>query len=97
MSINSETELEGMKRAGAVVAKALAAMKAAVEPGVTPAQLNDLCGEVVTEHDAVSAPYLEYGAPVHAFFSATPMSFMGCQRTDRSSPATWSSSMSPQM
>ena len=69
MSITSERELEGMKRAGAVVAKALAAMKAAVEPGVTPAQLNDLCGEVFAEYGAVSAPYLEYGAPVHAFVS----------------------------
>jgi len=69
MSINSEAELEGMKRAGAVVAKALAAMKAAVKPGVTPAQLNDICGEVFAQHDAVSAPYLEYGAPVHAFVS----------------------------
>lgn len=69
MSITSEDELEGMKRAGAVVAEALAAMKAAVEPGVTPAQLNDLCGEVFAQHGAISAPYLEYGAPVHAFVS----------------------------
>lgn len=69
MSIASEDELEGMKRAGAVVAEALAAMKAAVEPGVTPAQLNAICGEVFAEHGAVSAPYLEYGAPVHAFVS----------------------------
>lgn len=69
MSINSEDELEGMKRAGAVVAEALAAMKAAVETGVTPAQLNAICGEVFAEHGAVSAPYLEYGAPVHTFIS----------------------------
>ena len=69
MSITSEDELEGMNSAGAVVAKALAAMKTAVEPGVTPAQLNDICGGVFAEHGAVSAPYLEYGAPVHAFVS----------------------------
>ncbi|MDQ3398080.1 MAG: type I methionyl aminopeptidase [Deinococcota bacterium] len=69
MSITSEDELEGMKSAGEVVAKALAAMKTAVEPGVTPAQLNDICGGVFAEHGAVSAPYLEYGAPVHAFVS----------------------------
>lgn len=69
MSITSEDELEGMKRAGAVVAEALAAMRAAVEPGVTPAQLNAICGEVFAEHGAVSAPHLEYGAPVHAFVS----------------------------
>jgi len=58
-----------MKRAGAVVAAALAAMKASVRPGVTPAQLDDICGDVFAEHGAVSAPRLEYGAPVHAFVS----------------------------
>ncbi len=69
MSITSEDELEGIKRAGAVVAEALAAMKAAVKPGVTPAQLDAICGEVFAEYGAVSAPRLEYGAPVHAFVS----------------------------
>ena len=69
MSITSEDDLEGIKRAGAVVAEALAAMKAAVKPGVTPAQLDAICGEVFVGRGAVSAPRLEYGAPVHAFVS----------------------------
>ena len=69
MSITSEDDLEGIKHAGAVVAAALAATKAAVRPGVTPAQLDAICGEVFAEHGAVSAPRLEYGAPVHAFVS----------------------------
>ncbi len=69
MSITSEDELEGIKRAGAVVAEALAAMKTAVRPGVTPAQLDAVCGEVFAERGAVSAPRLEYDAPVHAFVS----------------------------
>ena len=69
MSITSEDELEGIKHAGAVVAAALAAMKATVQPGVTPAQLDAICGEVFAEYGAVSAPRLEYGAPVHAFVS----------------------------
>ncbi len=58
-----------MKHAGVVVAKALTAMKVTVEPGITPAQLNDICGDVFAEYGAVSAPQLEYGAPVHAFVS----------------------------
>lgn len=58
-----------MKRAGAVVAEALAAMKAAVAPGVTPVELDALCGEVFARHGALSAPRLEYGAPVNAFVS----------------------------
>ena len=66
---DSETDLQGMKRVGAVVAEALAAMKAAVKPGVTPADLNELCGEVFARYGAVSAPRLEYGAPVNAFIS----------------------------
>ena len=69
MSINSEDELEGMQRVGAVVAEALAAMKAEIVPGITPAELNDICGAVFARYGAVSAPYLEYGAPVHAFVS----------------------------
>ncbi len=69
MSINSEEELAGMKRVGAIVAEALAAMKAETAPGITPAELNDICGAVFARYGAVSAPYLEYGAPVHAFIS----------------------------
>ena len=69
MSITSADDLEGIKHAGAVVAAALAAMKTAVRPGVTPARLDAICGEVFDEYGAVSAPRLEYGAPVHAFVS----------------------------
>ena len=69
MSIDSESDLEHLKRVGAVVAEALAAMRAAVRPGVTPATLNEICGEVFSRHGAASAPYMEYGAPVNAFIS----------------------------
>ena len=69
MSIGTEAELKAMKRAGAVVAEALRTMKAALKPGVTPAELDALCGSVFMKHGAVSAPRLIYGAPVHAFIS----------------------------
>jgi len=69
MSINSEHDLKGMKRAGAVVADALKTMRQAVQPGVTPAELDALCGEVFRRHGARSAPRLLYGAPVDAFIS----------------------------
>jgi methionyl aminopeptidase len=69
MSINSEHDLQGMKRAGAVAAEAIKTMKQAVLPNVTPAELNQLCGEVLKKHGAISAPMLEYGAPSHAFIS----------------------------
>ena len=69
MSIRTEAELEAMKRAGAVVAEALRVMKEAVRPGITPAELDALCGGVFAKHGAQSAPRLVYGAPVNAFIS----------------------------
>jgi methionyl aminopeptidase len=69
MSINSEQDLQGMKRAGAIAAEALRAMKEMTLPDVTPADLNQRCAEVFRKHGAVSAPALLYGAPVHAFIS----------------------------
>ncbi len=69
MSIGTEAELKAMKRAGAVVAEALRAMKEAIRSGVTPAELDALCSGVFAKHGAVSAPRLVYGAPVHAFIS----------------------------
>jgi methionyl aminopeptidase len=69
MSINSETDLQGLQHAGAVAAAALKAMKEIVLPNVTPAELNLCCAEIFRKHSAVSAPALFYGAPVHAFIS----------------------------
>lgn len=69
MSINSERDLQGMKRAGAVAAEALRAMTEMVLPEVTPAELNLRCAEVFKKHGALSAPAFFYGAPVHAFIS----------------------------
>ena len=69
MSIRTEAELAAMRRAGKVVAEALRTMKAAVRPGVTPAELDALCAGVYARHGATSAPRLVYGAPVNAFIS----------------------------
>lgn len=69
MSINSEQDLQGMKRAGAAAAEALRTMKEMVLPNVTPADLNQRCWEIFKKYNAFSAPALVYGAPVHAFIS----------------------------
>jgi methionyl aminopeptidase len=63
MSIESEGDLAGLKAAGSVVAEALAAMRAAVRPGVTTRQLDDVGGRVFAKHGAQSAPQLAYGFP----------------------------------
>ncbi|CAM4205620.1 M24 family metallopeptidase [Deinococcus marmoris] len=69
MTITTEAELEGMKRAGFVVAETLRTLKAAIEPGVTPAELDALAGQVFRQYGATSAPRMTYDAPVNVFIS----------------------------
>lgn len=69
MTVNNERDLEGMKRAGQVVARTLDVLKAAVEPGITPAELDELAGQVFAQYGAFSAPRAEYNAPVNVFIS----------------------------
>ncbi|MGY2893855.1 type I methionyl aminopeptidase [Deinococcus sp. UYEF24] len=69
MTINTEAELQGMRRAGQVVAETLQALKEAIRPGVTPAELDALAGEVFKQYGASSAPRMTYDAPVNVFIS----------------------------
>jgi methionyl aminopeptidase len=63
MSIESEKDLAGLRAAGKVVAEALAAMRAAVRPGVTTRQLDEVGARVFARHGARSAPQLAYDFP----------------------------------
>jgi methionyl aminopeptidase len=63
MSINDESDIEGLKRVGAVVAAARDAMGAHVAPGVTTAELDAIGKEYLDRHGARSAPQLAYGFP----------------------------------
>jgi methionyl aminopeptidase len=63
MSIESERDLAGLQAAGNVVVEALAAMRAAVRPGVTTRQLDEVGARVFERHGARSAPQLAYGFP----------------------------------
>lgn len=69
MTINDERDLDGMTLAGQVVARTLEGLKAAVEPGITPADLDALAGQIFARYGAFSAPRDEYGAPVNVFIS----------------------------
>jgi methionyl aminopeptidase len=69
MSITTAEELTGIRRAGRVVADALAAMREAVAPGVTPADIEAVGAEVLRRHGARAAPMTVYGAPCAAFIS----------------------------
>lgn len=63
MSVGSERDLEGLRRAGRVVALALKAMRAAVRAGITTAELDDIAARILAEHGARSAPRLAYAFP----------------------------------
>lgn len=63
MSIDHPDDLAGMRRAGRVVAEAIAAMRAAVRPGVTTQAIDDVAAAVFARHGARSAPQLVYKFP----------------------------------
>jgi methionyl aminopeptidase len=63
MSIKTAEELAGMCAAGLVVRRTLEAMKRAVRPGVTTAEVDETGAKVMREHGARPAPALVYGFP----------------------------------
>jgi methionyl aminopeptidase len=63
MSINEPEELAGMRAAGTVVRLMLEAMRNAVGPGITTAELDEVGGGVMRQQGAQSAPALVYGFP----------------------------------
>jgi methionyl aminopeptidase len=63
MSIETREQLAGMQAAGRVVAEALAAMRRAVRPGVTTAELDGEAARVFRRAGARSGPQLEYDFP----------------------------------
>jgi methionyl aminopeptidase len=63
MSVDTPEQLEGLKRAGRVVAATLRALRDAVAPGVTTGRLDELAGEVFAAHGARSGPILTYSYP----------------------------------
>ncbi len=63
MSISDPADLEGIRRSGRIVAEALEAMRSAVTPGITTAELDAIGEAVLTTHGARSAPRAVYGFP----------------------------------
>jgi methionyl aminopeptidase len=63
VSINDPEELAAMRAAGAIVRRMLEAMKKAVRPGVTTAELDEVGAAVMREQGAQSAPQLVYKFP----------------------------------
>src|SRR6202453_512197 len=63
MSIDDPGQLEHLKAAGRVVADAIRAMRAAVAPGVTTGELDEIGGRVLRRAGARSGPQLDYDFP----------------------------------
>jgi len=63
MSIESPADLEGLRAAGRVVARAIRAMRARVRPGVSTAELDRAGARVFAAAGARSAPQLAYDFP----------------------------------
>lgn len=63
MSINSEKDLEGLRKVGRIVARCLQHMQSKLEPGITTAELDSIGGQYLSLHGARSAPQLTYNFP----------------------------------
>ena len=63
MSVDTPEQLEGLKRAGKLVAATLRALRGAVAPGVTTRRLDEVARDMFAKHGARSGPILTYGYP----------------------------------
>lgn len=63
MTIQSASDLAGMRAVGKLVALALREMRSAVAPGMTTAQLDDIGARFMRQRGARSAPQLTYDFP----------------------------------
>jgi methionyl aminopeptidase len=63
MSIQTPEELAAMRASGHIVRLMLDAMKAAARSGITTADLDQIGGDVMREHGAVSGPITVYNFP----------------------------------
>lgn len=63
MTIDSPADLEGLRHIGRIVAQTLQAMKEAVRPGITTAELDQIADHIFKQNNARSAPRITYSFP----------------------------------
>lgn len=63
MTAESEKDIEGLLKIGRIVGLAIQAMREALEPGMTTAELDAIGEKVLRQHGARSAPQLVYKFP----------------------------------
>ncbi len=69
MSINSQKDLECLRKIGKIVARCLQLMHSKIEPGITTQELDEIGGAFLASHGARSAPKLSYNFPGHTCIS----------------------------
>src|SRR5678816_229996 len=69
MSINSEKDLEGLRKIGRIVARCLQHMQSKLEPGITTGELDAIGETFLAAHGARSAPKITYNFPGHTCIS----------------------------
>jgi methionyl aminopeptidase len=72
MTIDNEDQLDKLRTVGALVARTLTAMGAALEPGMTTRELDDLGRALLEKDGARSAPELTYDFPGATCISVGP-------------------------
>jgi methionyl aminopeptidase len=77
MSIKSHLELDKLRVIGKIVRKALDDMAAALCPGITTAELDEIGAKVLAEHGAESAPPKVYGFPAAVCISVNDEAIHG--------------------
>ncbi len=63
MTVESLSDIAGLRHIGRIVAHSLQTLEAAVRPGITTAELDALAGDLLTRAGARSAPYVTYRFP----------------------------------
>ncbi len=77
MSINSEKDLEGLRKIGRVVARCLQYMQSKLEPGITTGELDALGGTFLESQGARSGPKLTYNFPGYTCISVNEQAAHG--------------------
>ena len=72
MTIEREDQLDGLKRIGLIVGRALDAMRRAAEPGMTTAELDAIGAALLEQEGAKSAPKVTYNFPGATCISVFP-------------------------
>ncbi len=69
MIVNTQEELEALKKIGRICAEIRDAMQAATKPGVTTKELDEIAGRMFEESGAISGPKGEYDFPGYTCIS----------------------------